>query len=872
MRTLLAIIMLLLAGTLQAQNDSPLLSSYEQHLQLRNSSEYGLEWIQLGPTLNSGRVEAVQAHPDRPNTMYAAFGSGNLWKTTNGGLSWKPIFENQPAQGIGDIAIAPSDPDIIYVGTGESLKKPRNFTMPGTGIYRSDDAGETWTHLGLTDSWHISEIAVHPTNPDIVMVAVLGHFWSTNPNRGLYRTEDGGKTWEKVLYIDEKTSGNDVVFAPGNPNIVYASLWENDPAYSRQLSPTSKGLSGKNSGVYKSMDSGKSWTRMNSGIPEDENSGRIGIAVSYTSPDKAYAFLDHRNKKQGEGAGEVYQTLDGGKSWVKTHESELMNLSVIGWYFMDIYVNPQDDDEIFALGVRMAQSKDGGKSFEYVEGDIYHQYPNPAQTLHLDHCEMWINPENPNHLILGNDGGVYVSNDKGKSWKHFNNIPTGEFYDITLDNQDPYLIYGGVQDDATVYGPAVEWLPEYKDQWEYLWIDAWSGGDGCMTFVDPRDANTVYFSMQHAGVRRKDMKADTSKSIRPNLPEDHEGELASNFITPYLLSAHNPDKLYLAGNYVFKSKNQGDDWKVISGDLSVSSNVSKKSLAAGAFAESPLKEGLLYVGTDRGAFWVSEDDGENWIEKSEGLPNAYIRSIYPSRHLQGRLYLAATGLNYDDFKTYLFASENNGESWQPINGNLPGEVANVIIEDPDDENILIAGLLRGVYISIDKGQSWSLLGKNMPMVSVADLEIEPRSKDLIVATHGRGIYKINLKPIYERLSDPDIKLFNVPTAFLPKPVDTHRDYSRKTISKVSITFWSDKTDKVELQVMNEKDSLIWNTSIISTKGFNQFRWDLITEKTESDSPYFVRYNKFIEPGKYKIRVKTSEGILEKELVVKPFGG
>ena len=858
-RFLSTVVLISFGYHLLAQEVSPLIKSYEQHLKMRNNTEYGLEWIQLGPSLNSARVEAVQAHPDQPYTIYAAFGSGNLWKTTNSGLSWIPIFENQPAQGIGDIAIAPSDPDIIYVGTGESLKKPRNFTMPGTGVYRSDDGGETWTHLGLADSWHISEIAVHPTNPDIVMVAVLGHFWTTNPNRGLYRSDDGGKSWDHVLYIDEKTGGNDVVFAPGDPNIVFASVWENNP-----------GVSGKNSAVYKSTDSGLNWRKMNNGIPEDENSGKIGIAVSYSDPNKAYAFLDYRNKEKGKGAGEVFQTLDGGRLWRKTHEKELMNLSVIGWYFMDIYVNPRDDDEIFTLGVRLAHSKDGGKTFDYIGGDIYHHFPNPAQTLHLDHCEMWINPYNSEHLILGNDGGLYVSNDKGKSWKHFNNIPAGEFYDITLDNQDPYLIYGGVQDDATVYGPALEWFPEFEDQWEYLWIDAWSGGDGCMTFVDPRDPNTVYFSMQHAAVRRKDMKADTSRSIRPELPEGHEGQFESNFVTPYLLSPHNPDKLYLAGNYVFKSENQGDDWTVISHDLSISIDSTKKSLAAGAFAESPLKEGLLYVGTDHGVFWVSEDDGVTWNEQSSGLPNAYIRSIYPSRHSQGRLYLAATGLNNDDLNTYLFVSENNGESWQSIIGNLPNEVANVIIEDPDNENILIAGLLRGVYISVNKGKSWSYLGKNMPMVTISDLEIEPRSKDLIVATHGRGIYKINIKPIYDRLYNPDIKFFEVPTAYLPNRVDTHGDYLRRTYSKVPITFWSDKIEKVELQVMNEKDSLIWTTTINASKGFNQFRWDLITEKAESDSPYFIHYNQFIDSGMYKIRLRTSEGVLEEELEVRSF--
>ncbi len=858
------------------QPRSPLIKSYEEYLTLKDQSPFGLEWISLGPVLNSARVEAVQAHPARPGTMYIAFGSGNLWKTTNNGLTWKPIFENKPAQGIGDIALAPSNPDIIYAGTGESLRKPRNFTMPGTGVYRSDDGGESWRHIGLDDSWHIGEIAIHPEDPDIAIVAVLGHFWSSNPNRGLFLTEDGGKSWEHVLYIDDKTGGNDVKFSPGDPNIVYASMWENDlpmdfKSYSLfNNAGINTGVSGKNSAVYKSTDSGRTWTKMTNGIPSNENIGRIGVAVSHSDPDKAYAFVDHRLKEDSLGAGEVYRTIDGGATWSKTHEMPLLNLSVIGWYFMDIYVNPKDDDEIFALGVRLANSKDGGETFSFIGGDIYHLFENPAQTLHLDHCELWINPTNPDHMILGNDGGLYVSYDHGQSWTHFNNIPAGEFYDITLDNQDPYLIYGGVQDDATVYGPAVEWDPAFDDQWEYLWIDAWSGGDGCMTYVDPRDPNTVYFSMQHAAVRRKDMQADTSTSIRPELPKDHEGIFKSNFITPYLLSSHDPDKLYLAGNYVFKTEDQGNNWEVISEDLSISGDSLKNSHAAGALAESPIQEGLLFIGTDKGAFWVSEDDGENWMERSDGLPNAYIRSIYPSHHDLNRLYVAMTGINYDDLNCYLYVSEDMGKNWTSMKNNLPNEVANVIIEDPQYENILYTGTLRGVYISLDRGSSWSCFGKNMPPVSVADLQIEPRSKDLIAATHGRGIYKVNLDPMYEYHQNPEKRIFEVPDGVLPKKVDTHKDFDRRTRTKTPITFWLDVSQEVEIQILNNNDSLIFSGSLQGKYGFNQFRWDLITEKVESPSPYFIHYDRYIEPGNYKVRVSTSVGILEEELIVKTY--
>jgi len=837
---------------------SPLVSSFHEYLKMKKETVYNLDWISLGPVINSARVESVQLDPNDPGTMYVAFGSGNLWKTVNNGLSWKPIFDDQPAQGIGDIALAPSDTKIIYLGTGESLKKPRNFTMPGTGVYRSDDSGETWKHLGLDDSWHIGEIAVHPTNPDIAIVAVLGHFWSTNENRGLYRTENGGKSWEHVLYIDDKTGANDVVFSYSDPDIVFASMWENNP-----------GVSGSGSGIYNSKDGGLTWVKSDSGLPEGPDKGRIGLAISYSDPDKVYALIDHRNREEDNGAAEVYKSLDGGKSWQRTHQEELMIFSVIGWYFTDIYVNPQNDEEIFGLGVRLAHSADGGKTFDLIGGDIYHLFPSVAATLHLDHCELWINPLNPNHLALGNDGGFYVSYDKGKKWTHFNNIPAGEFYDITVDNQEPYKVYGGVQDDATVYGMANEWNDKFTDNWKYLWIDAWSGGDGCFTYVDPVDPNTVYFSLQNGAVRRKDMAADTSISIRPKLPENHQGDLRFNFVAPYLLSHHDHKTLYHSGNYVFKSTDQGDNWTVISEDLSISSDSLKNSHASGALAESPLKPGLLYMGTDKGALWVSKDDGKSWQENSKGLPNAYVRSIYPSQFKESRVYLALTGINYDDLNTYLYKSENYGKKWEPIMNNLPNEVANVIIEDPMYENILFAGLLRGVYISTDRGKSWSLLGNNMPAVSISDLEIQQNTQDLIVATHGRGIYKLNLKPLHEaeELNLENDHLFSIPKAMRPYFNDTHNDPDYSTVKKAPFTFWSVDPGLVTINVTDQKDSILWSTEFEAKYGFNQIRWDLITKKNKSPLPYFVQYNEFIKPGNFKLVINNSRIKLEGRLEV-----
>jgi len=837
---------------------SPLLSSWNEYLEHKSNSQFNMQWIPLGPVVNSARAEAVQGVPSQPGVLYAAFGSGNLWKTENNGLSWRPIFEDQSALGIGDIAISPSNSDIIYLGSGESLKKARNFTMPGTGVFRSDDGGESWKNLGLPDSWHIGEIVIHPDNPDIAYVAVMGHFWSTNENRGVYKTVDGGASWEQVLYVDESTGANDIVISHSDPSILYASMWENNP-----------GIYGPNSGIYRSSDGGASWVLLSNGLPDGPKTGRIGLAVSYQNSDKVYALIDNLNKEKNK-AAECYRSLDGGLLWERTHQDELLIFPGIGWYFTDCYVNPQDDEEIYLLGVRAAHSSDGGQSFDMLGGDIYHMNPSQADPLHLDHCELWINPNNPKNLILANDGGVYSSYDRGKTWMHYNNIPAGEFYDISVDNQDPYFVYGGVQDDASVYGPSEEWNPLFPDGWTYIWVDAWSGGDGCVTLSDPENPDIIYTSSQNGGIFRKDMSLGKSKHIRPRLPKGSLKKLKYNFIAPYIISPHDTKTLYHGGNFIFKSTDKGDHWDLISPDLSKSSNQDKNSVAAGAIEESRLKKGLLFVGTDRGALWVSEDDGENWIERSEGLPNQYIRSICPSRYDEKRVYLAATGINHDDLNTYLFVSRDLGKTWESINGNLPSEVANNIVEDPFYENILYAGLYRGVYVSTNFGESWDLLGSNLAATCISDLVIQKREKDLVVGTHGRGIYKIGIEPIHQLqgIDKGAPYFFKIPEGQAPWYNDTHRDVNQRSVRKTSFSFWLPEAGKVQLIVAKDGKKK-YRTDIDCKKGLNQFRWDLQVSETPSNRPYFIHFKGYLQAGEYTVSIKNEGFELEQDWKVNP---
>ncbi|MDH3651616.1 MAG: hypothetical protein OEQ53_18170, partial [Saprospiraceae bacterium] len=729
---LLAIILSIpMIGSYAQTQPHPLEVSFSPYQKAQKQTPYRLEWISIGPVVNSARVESIQLDHKSPGTMYVAFGSGNLWKTVDDGISWRPIFEDLPSHGIGDIVLAPSNPEIIYVGTGESLRKQRNFTLPGNGIYRSEDGGQTWDHRGLSNNWHVGEIAVHPHEPDIVFVAAMGKFWSPCNEKGIYKSDNGGRSWKRVLYINQNTRANDIVVSPSDPDVLYASMWENN------IDTTLfESVYGPNSSVYKSVNGGEDWIEINNGLPKGPRTGRIGLAVSYQNSDIAYAHVDNLNKERSK-ASEIYKTTDGGRSWSRTHASDLIFSSVIGWYFSDIYVNPKNHEEIFALGVRVAHSQDGGKTFKYLGGEIQHINPSAAQTLHLDHCELWIDPQNPNHLALGNDGGLYVSKDKGQNWRHFNNIPAGEFYTITISPHEPHLVYGGTQDDATVFGPVNEWKPSFQDHWKYLWIDAWSGGDGCVTQIDPDDQSLIYFSMQEGNIWKMDLTKDTAYSVRPKSKHDSI-QLNYNFVTPYIISPHQGQTLYHAGNYIYKSTDGAQTWQKISPDISVSKINSKKSLAASAFAESPITAGHLYLGTDHGAFWCTEDDGNLWRENSDQLADAYIRSICPSAFDPNRLYLTMTGLDYDDHENYIYRSEDLGQTWTKLGLNLPKQPANVILEDPYFEQVLYLGMHRGVFVSLDKGETWELLGSNVPGVPVADLKIMEKNNELIIATHGRG--------------------------------------------------------------------------------------------------------------------------------------
>ncbi len=786
-------------------------------------------------------------------------GPGNLWKTINHGFSWEPIFDNFPAYSIGDICIAESNAEILYLATGENLRALRGHTIPGAGVYRSDNGGESWVALGLEDTHHIGRIAVHPRNPDIVFVAALGHFYSPNADRGIFKSTNGGKSWKKVLYIDEITGANDVIFAPGNPDIMYSATWQ-----------CSESMGGPGGSIYKSTDGGETWSKINNGFPQGPMNGRTGLAVSYQNPDRVYALTDNLNNGFDQGTAELYITNDGGKIWNKTHEGGLKIFSSFGNVFTDCFVNPLNDNEIYLLGISVLHTTDAGKTFRQLRGEIADIIPSPADFFHVDHHDMWINPENPDHIIVGNDGGLYISYDKAESWFRYNNIPVGEFYFVRTDNATPYNIYGGTQDNSAVMGPARPLKKNSPDNWQYVWIDPWSGGDGIVTAPDPEDPTTVYFESQNGHLSRKNMLTGESVFIKPGMPEGSKGEFFTEWLTPYFVSKYNHTTLYYGANHLFRSLNRGDSWEIISPNLAESGDVSRNGGGLTAIKESPLKKGVIYAGTAMGAVWLTKDDGLSWTEISNGLPSKYVKSFATSAFSESRVYVCLSGIREDDFTPMVYLSDDWGRSWKSISTDLPESPVNVILEDPEFEDILYTGTFNGILISDNRGKSWSALGTGVPNSFVADMTIMEREKDLIAATHGRGIFKIDLEPIhnYFNVNKPNAGILHITEVFAPEPDASGQKYNMATHNDVMISLFTPEALPLSIEVSDSLNNIIHAEQLSAVKGFNTWRWNLVTARTEDDSPYFHSPITYASPGSYTVRITGKNISMVKRFVIK----
>jgi photosystem II stability/assembly factor-like uncharacterized protein len=706
-------------------------------------------WRPIGPAVTSGRVVdlAVADGPDHVGQMgtllYAAAASGGVWKSVNAGTTWEPVFDKQTTASIGDIALAPSNSEIVWVGTGEANNQ--RSSSWGDGVYKSENGGRTWTNMGLKTSQHIGRIVVHPTNPNIVYVAAVGPLWTDGGERGLYKTIDGGKTWKPVLTISPHTGVTDVAMDPTNPDIMYAA------AYQRQRKAYSFVGGGPESGIYKSIDAGETWTKLTEGLPKGDI-GRIGLDISRSQPRTIYATLETKTP-------EVYRSDDYGASWRKTG-----TYMVYPWYMGQIRVDPTNPDRIYELGVPIFVSEDGGVT----------SHPT-AQSAHVDYHAMWIDPTDPNHFIVGNDGGVYITHDRGQTMDFVTNLPISQYYAIDVDNRLPfYYVYGGLQDNNSWAGPSQTRNRQgiTSSDW-YVTV----GGDGFYSAVDPTDPNVVYAESQNGGIIRYDVKTGEQKSIQPQ-PKYGAENLRWNWSVPILISPHDHNTVYFGAQYLFKSPYRGDSWEQLGGDLTrhldreklplmgklwTDSAVARHAGTAdfgniSTIDESPLRKGLLYVGTDDGLIQVSRDGGVTWtkIDKFPGVPDmTYVSRVVASSHNEGTVYATFDGHRSNDFKAYVLKSDDYGKTWKSISSNLPMSSVQVIREHPRAANLLFIGNEVGAFYSGNGGSSWSKLQYNLPTVAVHDIKIHPRENDLIIGTHGRGIFIIDDITPLEKLADAD---------------------------------------------------------------------------------------------------------------------
>src|SRR5215467_12250430 len=823
-----------------------------------------LPWRSIGPAIMGGRIDDFAVVDGNTSIIYAGVATGGVWKTTNNGVTWEPLFDEQGSTSIGDIAIAPSDPNIVWVGTGEPNN--RQSSSWGDGIYRSLDGGKTWQNMGLKDSKHIGRVVIDPHDPNIVYVAAVGHLWGPNQERGVYKTIDGGHTWTRSLFIDEDTGVSDLAIDPQSPRTLYAS------AYQRRRTPSGFNGGGPHSGLYKTIDGGASWTRLTSGLPEGVT-GRIGIDIYRSNPSIVYTVIE--NEKGG-----IFRSEDRGLTWKKMSDTNHRPA-----YYSQIRVDPTNDKRIRLCGAHMLVSEDGGRTFK----------TDVITKIHGDYHALWIDPANSNHMIAGSDGGIHFSYDRGKSWQYVNTIPLGQFYEISVDNQKPYWIYGGLQDNGSWAGPSGTLRVEgpTNDQWYRI-----GGGDGFYAQVDLQDPAVIYAESQGGNAHRLETRTFESRSIKPE-PPPGEKEYRFDWNTPILISPHNHNTLYFAGNRVFKSTDRGDSW-TRSDELSKNQDRDKMPIMGAApdqhmlsrhdgqetfgqivtITESPLKEGLLYAGTDDGNLHISRDGGTTWkniIGNVPGVPaGTYVSRVVASRFVEGTAYLTLDGHRSDDYSTYVFVTSDYGQSWKPLKGNLvAGVTARVIREHPRNQNLLFLGTEFGAFVSFDRGGHCALLG-GLPVLRVDDIQVQQRDNDLVVATHGRSIWILDSINAIEQLTpavrESDFHLFEARPGTLFRlynskgntghmwfaaanpPYGAVIDYYLKSAPKadVKVTI-ADKSGQAVRELKGGKEP-----------GLNRLEWDLrmtpptTPEPGEQEGFFGAPRGPRVAPGEYAVKVVVDD--------------
>lgn len=842
----------------------------------------GLRFREVGPANPSGRVTAIAVPEGQTRIIYAGFASSGVWKTVNMGTTWTPIFDDEGSATVGDLAVAPSDPEVVWVGTGERNSLRSNAW--GDGVYRSTDGGRSWTHVGLTETREIGRLAIHPDDPSTVYVAALGHLWGANPERGVYRTTDAGESWDRILFVNDTTGFIDLKMAPDDPATLYAASWHRLRWGGGRMEGAGAG-----SAIWKSTDGGDTWTRLTSpdldnGLPHAEL-GRIGLGVTPADPDVIYAVIQSsRSVRRADISthGGVFRSGDRGATWERVHDIS----AIPDYYYNEVWVDPSDAERLWLGATFLEESTYGGITFERQR----------LNNVHVDHHAMWIDPADPEHQVLGNDGGVYITWDDGDTWVH-QNIPASQLYEVDVDSTKvPYHVCGGHQDNGTWCGPSR--TRERIGITEYDWYSFW-GGDGFHSAVAPDDPNWRYGESQYGNMGR--MHAGTLKreSLRPHSEDagSYSGyEFRWDWDTPFVISHHDPTVLYLGGNHLFRLRDRGLEWETLGPDMTQgnrfdpapdSAHTSYRSLHS--VAESTLTRRVLWTGSNDGLIWVSTDAGETWRNVTGNLPqeppkNCWVGEIEASHHDEATAYVAHDCHRRDDYRPWVFRTTDHGETWTDITGDLPEDGGSYVIrEDFENPDLLFVGTQRGVLVSNRGGNEWLRLEGGIPTVAVRDMELMPSEKDLVVGTMGRGVYILDisaLQGLTPAVVASRARLFPVEPARQYNQASTygsHGDFFYSAPNPpygATIWYWlgEDEGDEVSLRIVRrregEEEDRVNTLTGPGSRGLHRVQWDLRWQDAPprrlGEQP---GQSQRVDPGTYVVILSVGDETHEEEIEV-----